>query len=56
MSALLTSLKIGLLSVKLQSHSNLINATLHLTFQNEANEEFLYFFGIDIKLLNEKYI
>jgi len=52
MRTLLTYLKDDLLSVKLQSHSNLIDATLHLTFQNQTNEKFLYLFSIHIELLN----
>lgn len=50
----LASLKDDLLSVKFQSHSNLIDATLHLTFQNKANEKFLYLFSINIELLNKE--
>jgi len=52
MRTLLTYLKDDLLSVKLQSHSNLIDATFHLTFQNQTNEKFLYLFSIHIELLN----
>lgn len=39
------------LSVKFQSHSNLVNAALYLSFQDKPNEKLFDFLDFDIQLL-----
>lgn len=40
-----------LLAVELQSHRDLVNATLNFTLEDESDEQFLNFVDLDVQLL-----